>query len=663
IHRFTNEYPNVQVIVTSRVIGYKAQRLRDAEFRHFILQDLEVEQIQDFIYRWHDLTFNDEADKLRKRERLQRGIEASESIAELAGNPLLLTMMAILNRNQELPRDRAKLYNQASQVLLHQWDVERALIEDKRLDPKTIDYKDKQAMLRQVAYYMQTSEKGLAGNLISAGDLEKILTDYLKSIEVSLPREAARLMINQLRTRNFMLCFLGADYYAFVHRTFLEYFCAWEFVWQFEKTQTLTIEELKTEVFGKHCDDQTWHEVLQLIIGMIEPKFAGKIIDYLIDEYGAGDYLMNIELAVNCFLEVKKPSAITSVEDKIIEFIKNLINIESIIDFLRFEDEDVIDYIHTKAISWIATNWKTHPETLAWLKKLIHDSTVRLESLSSYIDEDYSSYMEFDKIETIQVTALQKLARGWKDDPDTLLMLKNLAVSSNHNFGQVTALQELARGWKDDPDTLPMVKNLAVSSNHNFVQVTALQELARGWKDDPDTLPMLKMLLSSSDNSVHVTALQELAQGWKDDPDTLPMLKALALSNDKNVNKRVVIEELARGWKDDPYILSILKTCFESENRSLFKNSLRNTLMQELIQGWQPNSDIYNFIYDCANDNSFNPLLSQSEDNPRQVALLAIIEQYPQHSQTLPLLRDRAENDADEKLREFAQKKLKELDK
>ncbi len=47
----------------------------------------------------------------------------------------------------------------------------------------------------------------------------------------------------------------------------------------------------------------------------------------------------------------------------------------------------------------------------------------------------------------------------------------------------------------------------------------------------------------------------------------------------------------------------------------------------------------------------------------RQVALLAIIEQYPQHPHTLPLLRDRAENDADEKVREFAQNKLKELDK
>ncbi|MBE9130105.1 NACHT domain-containing protein, partial [Coleofasciculus sp. LEGE 07081] len=155
IHRFTNEYPNVQVIVTSRVIGYKPQRLRDAQFHHFMLQDLEPEQIKDFIHRWHELTFNNEGDKVRKRERLQRAIDTSKAIGELAGNPLLLTMMAILNRNQELPRDRPELYHQASRVLLHQWDVERALIEDERLDPKTIDYKDKQAMLRQVAYRMQ----------------------------------------------------------------------------------------------------------------------------------------------------------------------------------------------------------------------------------------------------------------------------------------------------------------------------------------------------------------------------------------------------------------------------------------------------------------------------------------------------------------------------
>ena len=238
IHRFTNDYPNVRVIVTSRVIGYKPQRLRDAQFHHFMLQDLDEEQIKDFVNRWHDLTFNkNDPDKPRKRERLQRAIDTSKAIGELAGNPLLLTMMAILNRNQELPRDRPELYNQASRVLLHQWDFEakEALVEDERLDPKTIDYKDKQAMLRQVAYYMQSDDKGLAGNLISAGDLEKILTDYLRSIEVSQARAVAKLMIQQLRNRNFILCFMGADYYGFVHRTFLEYFCASEFVERFGK--------------------------------------------------------------------------------------------------------------------------------------------------------------------------------------------------------------------------------------------------------------------------------------------------------------------------------------------------------------------------------------------------------------------------------------------
>jgi predicted NACHT family NTPase len=272
IHRFSNDYAQVQVIITSRWLGYKAQRLRDAGFRHFMLQDLEIEQIQDFIERWHELTFTDQADKVRKWERLQRAIQDSKSIRELAGNPLLLTMMAILNRNQELPRDRPELYNQASRVLLHQWDGSRALIEDARLDPKTIDYRDKQAMLRKVAYRMQSSEKGLAGNLISATDLEAILTDYLKTIEVEQARMVARLFINQLRTRNFILCYLGADFYGFVHRTFLEYFCAWEFVWQFEKEKTLTIEQLINQVFGKHWQDESWHEVLRLICGMIEPK-------------------------------------------------------------------------------------------------------------------------------------------------------------------------------------------------------------------------------------------------------------------------------------------------------------------------------------------------------------------------------------------------------
>jgi hypothetical protein len=53
-------------------------------------------------------------DKVRLKQRLKDAIANSKAIANLVDNPLLLTMMAILNRRQELPRDRADLYAQAA---------------------------------------------------------------------------------------------------------------------------------------------------------------------------------------------------------------------------------------------------------------------------------------------------------------------------------------------------------------------------------------------------------------------------------------------------------------------------------------------------------------------------------------------------------------------
>ena len=506
IHRFTNEYPHVQVIVTSRVIGYKPQRLRDAEFQHFMLQDLESEQIQDFIHRWHELTFNDKADKIRKKERLLYAIKNSSAIQELAGNPLLLTMMAILNRNQELPRDRAELYNQASRVLLHQWDVERALVEDKRLDPTSIDCKDKQAMLRQVAYFMQTSDKSLAGNLIKESDLENILKNYLITIDIDKARDAARLMINQLRARSFMLCYLGADYYAFVHRTFLEYFCAWEFVWQFKETQTLTIEEIKTEVFGKHWMDESWHEVLRLIAGMIDAKFVEDIIEYLMQVNGERENFINLFLAAECLAEVRNRKLTRSISTQLLSELKKLINYgiyQILINPYLEEDNNKIRKIITQAIKVISNTWKDYPRTLTWLKKLITTDNTN-----------------------VRCTALQELARGWKEDPETLTWLKQLAINDSDSDVRCLALQELACGWKEDPETLTWLKQLAITDNDSYVRSVVIQELARGWKEDPETVIWLKQRATGDENwGVRRTALQELVDGWKDHPETLAILK------------------------------------------------------------------------------------------------------------------------------------------
>ncbi|MBD2445995.1 HEAT repeat domain-containing protein [Nostoc sp. FACHB-152] len=773
IHRFTNDYPNVQVIVTSRKIGYKMQRLRDAEFHHFELQDLDSEQIQNFIHRWHELTFSDEADKIRKRERLQRGIENSKAITELAGNPLLLTMMAILNRNQELPRDRVTLYEQASRVLLHQWDVEAKLLRFSDIDPYTIDLKDKQAMLRQVAYKMQAAETGLAGNLISKDELEETLISYLRERRVTSEIKIARLLIEQLRERNFILCFLGADYYAFVHRTFLEYFCAWEFVKQFEKRGTangLTIEAIKTDVFGKHWQDEKWHEVLLLIAGMIEEEFVGDIIDYLMSLDGEEEKFINLFLAAKCLTEVRNCSVIKSV-DKLLNRLKNLtqydlwyyydsgrnhketqlvreIRTQAVIaitstwqdsakTLLRQwatanKDSDVRDtaveqlaqvykddpdtktllrqlasadedsYVRWTAVEQLAQVYKEDPDTKTLLRELASadkDSYVRqtaVQQLAQVYKDDPDTKtllherVSADKDSVVQMIAVRQLAQAYKDDPDTKTLLCQLVSADKDSIVQATAVRQLAQAYKDDPDTKTLLCQLASADKDSIVQMTAVRQLAQAYKDDPDTKTFLQELVNADKNSyVRRTAVQQLAQVYKEDPDTKTLLRQLASADKDSVVQQTAVEQLAQVYKEDPDTKTLLHQLASADEDSVVQatavqqlaqvykedpdtktllrqlasadedSDVRGTAVQQLAQVYKYQSELFDVYYNCAKDDLFEGKHESYNPNPRRVALEIIFKQFPQHPKTLPLLRDRAENDPDEQVREYAQKQLK----
>ncbi|WP_293073916.1 HEAT repeat domain-containing protein [Moorena sp. SIO3H5] len=618
IHRFTNTYPKVRVIVTSRVIGYKPQRLRNAEFHHVMLQDLESEQIQTFIEKWHELTFTNQADKVRKQERLQKAIDTSSPIRQLAVNPLLLTMMAILNRNQELPRDRSELYNQASRLLLHQWDVERALLEDNRVDPKTIDYQDKQQMLGKVAYFMQGNQAGLAGNLISGEDLETIIKEELKLRDVNDPRAVAKVMINQLRTRNFILCFMGADYYAFVHRTFLEYFCAWEFVRKFEKKQEISLEQLQTEVFGQHWRDESWHEVLRLIVGMIDSNKAGEILDYLMAQDGEGDEFGNLFLAADCLSEVRNRYEIQSTDTELLNCFKDLSDYDLNHDYYQYGDEArLVRDIRTKAVVAVATHWQDHRDTLPLLQQ------------SARSDKDWK----------VRLTAIEQLVEGYKDHRDTLPLLQAWARSDKNWSVRCIAIEKLAQGYKNQPYTLALLQQSARSDKYLTVRVTAIEQLAQGYKDHPDTLPLLQQSArSDTDSDVRATAIEKLAQGYQDHPDTLPLLQQSARSDKDSWVRCAAIEQLAQGWHDrvawptanQPWLFKFLcvRVAALSEHRTLNDPFERK-------KSWI--------------------------DNPRQIALQAILKYYPNHSQTRSLLQNRAEHDPDPKLRQYAQEKLAKL--
>ena len=106
IAAFAMRYPRATVVVTSRIIGYSPTTLADAGFAHVTLQDLDSKQITNFLTGWYALALHDRpADAGQRKNRLIAAIKDSRSIGEMAGNPLLLTILAIIGRHQELPRD------------------------------------------------------------------------------------------------------------------------------------------------------------------------------------------------------------------------------------------------------------------------------------------------------------------------------------------------------------------------------------------------------------------------------------------------------------------------------------------------------------------------------------------------------------------------------
>ncbi|NES18419.1 MAG: HEAT repeat domain-containing protein [Symploca sp. SIO3E6] len=495
-------------------------------------------------------------------------------------------------------------------------------------------------------------------------------SEQLEAEKVGNARTIARLLIEQLRSRNFILCFLGGDVYAFVHRTFLEYFCAWEYVWQFQQTQNLSIEQLKTEVFGKHWQDESWQEVLQLIAGMIDAKFVGQIIEYLIEQtIDKRDYfnedirrlkaegVQNLLLAANCLGEVRNKNAIAPIANRLQALLIKEVEQEYPYQF----DAEAASVI----VNAIATVWQDVPQTLNWLK-----SCVQFE-LSSYIPESaikaiaqhwkdepdtlplLKQWVKYDDCiderldSNVRQAAVRELAKGWKDDPDTLPLIQQWAQSNEYSDVRKTAVRELAKVWKDDPDTLPLIKQWAQFDDNSDVRQAAVRELAKGWKDEPDTLTLIKQRVQSDEDSwVRRAAVQELAKGWKDEPDTLTLIKQWAQSDEDSWVRRAAVEELAKGWKDEPDTLTLIKQWAQSDEDSW----VRRAAVEELAKGWKDEPDTLTLI---------KQRVQSDEDSwVRRAAVEELAKGWKDEPDTLTLIKQRVQSDKDSWVRQAAVREL-----
>ena len=90
-----------------------------------------------------------------KPRRLLKAIEDNERVRELAVNPLMLTVIALVQRYRaQLPERRAELYEEAIEVLLSHWDVAKGLSASITVAGRELDAGDRRSLLEPIALWM-----------------------------------------------------------------------------------------------------------------------------------------------------------------------------------------------------------------------------------------------------------------------------------------------------------------------------------------------------------------------------------------------------------------------------------------------------------------------------------------------------------------------------
>jgi formylglycine-generating enzyme required for sulfatase activity len=287
-----------RIVVTSRVLPYQApgdwKLLPDEGWTQRTIQPLAFGQVRTFVQSWYEaLAVGDpELGGGKAAERaaaLIDELDASERLHPLVRSPLLLTMLAILHYNTgDVPRDRARLYEECVQLLLERWEperqpgVRRAGLRE-RLELPSLD--PLRQVLHELAYRAHKEPPGDDGRgLLDGATLDGRMLRFFE--RAGAPAEAGRkvqLFRAALRDEEAgLLQERGDDGYAFPHLTFQEYLAACHLADQ-PKMAELAYEH------WSGADRERWRGVLLLLMGRLhqQGKAEEKGLPWLKQLWGA----------------------------------------------------------------------------------------------------------------------------------------------------------------------------------------------------------------------------------------------------------------------------------------------------------------------------------------------------------------------------------------
>lgn len=559
IAAFATRWPTARIVVTSRTIGYRRGPLEAAGFVHFMLQDLDEDRIGEFIRRWYRVACPGNPKQAEELvERIDAALQASGPLREMAGNPLLLTVLAIVGRRQQLPSKRHRLYEHAVTVLVSEWD--RTAKQLNMPLPATVsevldllEADDRLELLRRLARTMQEGQDGIAGNHITRDSLVEAFRAYLQpQFELSAVRAeaVARAMVSQLHERNFILSHYGGEVYGFVHRVFLEYLAATDIAYRYKDDREWTPEELVDQVIAPRACDPSWHEVLLLLMGQIGTPTARAAIDGLLELQGraAADDASHAALALRVLAEIGHPGDLSAHSRAVVDSATRALDIRGRKGPLLLEEA-------MPALASFGRTWSGQGRFVRWFglsgqfsvseEPTLVVGTLRLRA-ADFSRLAACSYSEIDRVYFLYLWGEQ--------NPDDGAVHDLLLHSASHealDHVRSTALEALVELWPRRDDVRDRVMTSAVEDPAVGTRYTALQLLGATWLDHADARALIERAATEDPDDFHrIGLLEALASRAGERDDMRGFLMRRALDDDHPYVRRAALRVLGRCCSD-----------------------------------------------------------------------------------------------------------------